>query len=63
MSRNISNIRYINQILVAPREGCVSRNFPEQIFYFSLSVAPREGCVSRNDAPPIHLMKNRGCTP
>ena len=36
---------------VAPREGCVSRNYSSNCKAYLCIVAPREGCVSRNILP------------
>ncbi len=49
--------------VVAPREGCVSRNFGEDIDGQKVLVAPREGCVSRNLLGNISEPLAICCTP
>ena len=45
--------------VVAPREGCVSRNDGGITIMFMIIVAPREGCVSRNAmATALNLVKS-----
>ena len=48
MSRNIPVIDDTMSIIVAPREGRVSRNVIPKPFFPLVVVAPREGRVSRN---------------
>ncbi len=48
MSRNGKNAQAPIPFLVAPREGCVSRNLQGLVLAYLQFVAPREGCVSRN---------------
>ena len=48
MSRNFSGAQFFASILVAPREGRVSRNDEKFELIEAEFVAPREGRVSRN---------------
>ncbi len=52
-----------HMVMVAPREGCVSRNFFIFLIIFTFLVAPREGCVSRNFLFAQLLEQVFGCTP
>ena len=56
----------MNFITVAPRKGCVSRNYFIFMAWNWKFVAPRKGCVSRNvyklslELPPLELHPARG---
>ena len=57
---------HLLNVMVAPREGCVSRNANTFIITKFIFVAPREGCVSRNIIHPpagaaIVVAPREGC--
>ena len=63
MSRNSNVVDVGDEIIVAPREGRVSRNVPCYPVSFQESVAPREGRVSRNQLNTRRLKRQHGRAP